>query len=698
MTDYGFYDEALAHLKVTLGRSDAKFRADQYEAIEALVRDRQRVLVVQRTGWGKSLVYFIATRMLRDRCAGPTLLISPLLSLMRNQIQMAENVGIRAATINSANTGSWGEVEAQLESDSVDLLLISPERMANDSFRQRMFSRLVDQIGLFVVDEVHCISDWGHDFRPDYRRIRQVRRYLPDHVPILGTTATANDRVIHDVQEQIGEDLFVLRGELKRESLRLQNITMPTQAARMAWLATHLKGMAGSGIVYCLTVRDTRNVAAWLQANGIDAEPYSADLDNEQRIELEQRLLRNEIKVLVATTALGMGFDKPDLGFVIHFQRPGSVIHYYQQIGRAGRALPEAHVVLLCGEEDETITDYFRESAFPPENHLDQVLEALESSDDGLTPGEIEQRVNLSHGGIERVLKRLATEDPAPIARRSNRWIRTEARYEHDRDRIDRITELRLAEQQEMRDYMECQSCLMAFLEAALGAKDPEPCGRCAPCLGGPILPETVSRELAAEAHQFLRKQSYLIEPRKRWAVPGVPEFGFTGTIASELRHEPGRSLSLWRDSGWGEMVYVGKFQRERFPQNLVRASARLIQEQWCPQPAPAWITGIPSLQRPELVSDFAIRLARELGIPYHPSLTKLHATAEQKTMQNSYQQLRNIAGSFAVSMMPMPGQAVLLVDDIVDSRWTFTVAAAELRQAGSGPVIPFALSTMLGS
>ncbi len=695
--DERLYQEALTHLRTALNQPDAIFRDDQYEAIEHLVKDRRRLLVVQRTGWGKSLVYFIATRLLRNRGDGPALLISPLLALMRDQIRMAGNLGLRAVTINSTNTKAWHEIEGRIECDEVDILLISPERLGNEKFRERVLAELAWRVGLFIVDEAHCISDWGHDFRPDYRRIGRILQYLPNTVPVLGTTATANDRVIADIQEQVGESLRIIRGPIKRESLRLQNIMLPTQSARLAWLAEQVPRMPGSGIIYCLTIKDTQNVANWLQSEGIEAHAYSGRIEHDERIELEDRLLRNDLKALVATSALGMGFDKPDLGFVIHFQRPGSVIHYYQQIGRAGRALPDAYAVLLCGEEDEAITSYFLETAFPPERHIDSVLDALRNSDNGLTLDEIERTVNLKRTQIEKVLKRLSTESPTPVYKQGTAWRATPVEYRPDHQRIEQITALRYEEQAQMREYMERQQCLMGFLETALGIVDPEPCGRCAPCMGQPILPDSAGWEIASRAHQFVRQQSYGIEPRKRWTNPGVPALGYTGLISNELRHEPGRALSLWRDSGWGEMVYAGKFQRERFPRKLVEVGAELIRDRWRPEPAPTWVTCVPSLQRPELVPDFAQRLADELGIPFFPALKKRYPTEEQKSRQNSYQQLKNIAGSFAITGIARPGQPVLLVDDIVDSRWTFTVAAAELRQAGSGPVFPFALTTMFG-
>ena len=363
----------LDHLHEMLG-PDASFRPGQLEAIEAVARDRGRVLLVQRTGWGKSAVYFIATKLLREQGAGPTLLVSPLLALMRNQIEMAARIGVRAETINSTNPDEFEPIVQRLADDQIDLLLVSPERFANERFRDEMLSVIARTVGLLVVDEAHCISDWGHDFRPDYRRIVRVLEALPADVPVLCTTATANDRVIADITDQLGSSLRTYRGTLDRESLALAVADVPSQAERMAWLAETIPGLDGSGIVYVLTIADGERVAAFLRRQGIEAEAYSGATDNDDRIRLEQALLANELKVLVATSALGMGFDKPDLGFVIHYQSPGSPIAYYQQVGRAGRALDHAPAVLLCGVEDREIQDYFIETAFPPQEQAEAIV------------------------------------------------------------------------------------------------------------------------------------------------------------------------------------------------------------------------------------------------------------------------------------------------------------------------------------
>src|SRR4051812_42891609 len=263
-----------------LAGPDARFREHQREAITDLVSDRARVLCVQRTGWGKSAVYFLATSLLRETGAGPALIVSPLLALMRNQIAAAERLGIRAHTINSTNRDGWDEVRRLLEADAVDLLLISPERLNNPQFRNTMLPLFAERVGLLVIDEAHCISDWGHDFRPDYRRIQDMLERLPQGVAVLCTTATANDRVVADVAEQLqlgGHALRTYRGELSRASLRLEVVELPAQADRLAWLATHLPTLPGSGIVYTLTKRDADTVADWLNAHGVAAEAYSAE-------------------------------------------------------------------------------------------------------------------------------------------------------------------------------------------------------------------------------------------------------------------------------------------------------------------------------------------------------------------------------------------------------------------------------------
>lgn len=684
--------KALILLRQALNNPNADFRDGQWEAIEELLLKKSRLLVVQRTGWGKSLVYFLATRLLRDQGAGCTLLISPLLALMRNQITAANRIGVKAETINSSNTDNWKLVETKLLTNQVDILLISPERLANEDFRENILLPLSQKIGLFVVDEAHCISDWGHDFRPDYRRIVRVLQALPQNIPVLTTTATANNRVVDDIKTQLGSNLRVSRGNLTRESLHLQNIYLPSQAARLAWLAENLTKLPGSGIIYTLTVRDAQRVADWLKTKDINAKAYYGDLDTEVRIGLEDELLNNEIKALVATTALGMGFDKPDLGFVIHYQRPGSVVHYYQQVGRAGRAVETAYGILLSGDEDEEITNYFINTAFPPQRHTEEVLSVINSAKNGISVNQIEQQINLSQGQINKVLKLLSLEFPTPVTKIDSQWYTNPVNYQIDHQKIEEITQIRRDEQTRMADYMESQQCLMAFLATELDDPNPEECGKCAICLDKPLLSEKFSNVLLNQAILFLRRSNQIIEPRKKWIKESLLTYGFSGNIKDNLRAEPGRALSLWGDAGWGELVKQGKYRDNHFDDALVQATFDMLQL-WKPQPFPTWVTCVPSLNRPELVPNFAQRVAEKLGLPFKPIVRKIRQTQYQKKMSNSYQQAHNLDGSFAIDSWEGMSGNVFLIDDMVDSRWTFTVIAALLRNAKSGLVYPVALA-----
>jgi ATP-dependent DNA helicase RecQ len=694
---------ALALLRQSVGHAQAVFRSGQFEAIAHLIERRGPLLVVQRTGWGKSNVYFIAAKLLREQNAGPTIIISPLLALMRNQIAAAERMGVRAARITSEekNRAERARIRDELLADRVDVLLISPERLGNEEFVRTMLQPVAARIGLLVVDEAHCISDWGHDFRPDYRRITRILQSLPLNMRVLATTATANDRVVADLKSQLGAALTVQRGKLARASLQLQNILLPDETARLAWLAHTLPQLPGSGVIYTLTIRDARTVAAWLRENGIDAEPYWGALDEELgqpglRERLETRLLNNELKALVATTALGMGFDKPDLAFVIHYQLPASAVHYYQQVGRAGRALPDAFAVLLGGGSDTEITDHFIETAFPPRELVEKILAQLASAADGLTLGELQIRLNAPRGRLEHALKLLSLESPAPLLHLDKRWQRTAAPLAPAFwERVERLTALRKHEQARMLEYLRARVCLMQFLARELDEHDAPPCGRCAVCRGEPLLADTFPSEFAERAAHFLRRTHHPISPRKLWPKGAFTVFNFSGRIAPELAAEEGRVLAIWGDAGWGQLVRDGKYPRDHaahFDDRLVAAAVEMIGI-WNPQPPPAWVTCVPSLNHTTLVADFAERLARALNLPFHPALRKVHVTPPQKEMQNSFQQARNLDGAFAAVRCADFAKPMLLVDDMVDSGWTFTVCAALLRQAGSGPVFPVALA-----
>lgn len=679
---------ALALLRIGSGRVDAAFRDGQEKAIRHVVEGRGRLLVVQKTGWGKSFVYFIATKLLRDGGSGPALLVSPLLALMRNQIAAAGRMGVRAATINSDNQSDWAEVEAKLGRNEIDILLISPERLANERFRAEVLADIAARISLLVVDEAHCISDWGHDFRPHYRLLERIVRTLPPNLRLLATTATANDRVTDDLAKVLGPKLKVLRGDLNRSSLSLQTIVLPNQAQRLAWLAEQLAALDGHGIIYTLTVRDAYQVAEWLKSQGFNVEAYTGET-GDRREALEQALLHNQVKALVATTALGMGYDKPDLAFVIHYQMPGSVVAYYQQVGRAGRALDSAYGILLSGAEEDEINDWFIRSAFPKPEEVEEVLEALEAESEGLSVPGILSQVNLSKGRVEKTLLLLSLELPAPIAKQGTKWQLTAATLgDSFWERAKRLTALRRTEQRQMREYVRLAfGDHMGFLVEAL---DGDPSTISPPALRP--LPTDTDAALVREAVAFLRRTDLPIEPRKRWPDGGMPIYKLKGNIAGGHQAQSGRALCVWGDAGWGDLVRQGKYHDGRFSDDLVAACVAMIRR-WKPKPAPTWITCVPSLRHPDLVPKFARRLAAALGLPFHVALTKTDDRPEQKTMANSTYQARNIDGSLALVGKPLPRGPVLLVDDMVDSRWTLTVAAWLLRANGGGEVWPLALS-----
>lgn len=677
--------DALALLRRLTGEAGAEFRPDQMEAIQALVRDRGRVLLVQRTGWGKSAVYFVATRLLRDQGAGPTLLVSPLLALMRNQIEAAERMGVRAVTINSANRDEWEEVEEGIEAGRVDLLLISPERLANQKFRTNVLPVIGRHSGLLVVDEAHCISDWGHDFRPDYRRIVRVLDLLPRGVPVLCCTATANDRVVEDIGDQLGTGLLPLRGPLGREGLRLHVLSMPSQRERMAWLAEVVPRLEGTGVIYCLTIHDTVGLASWLRSRGIEAVAYSGRTDPDERLKIEQDLLSNECKVVVATSALGMGFDKPDLAFVIHYQAPGSPIAYYQQVGRAGRKLDESWGILLSGSEDRAIQDYFIEGAFPPADLATEVVELLQARAEPMSSAELLREVNMRMRQMGQLMKTLEVE--GAIEREGRGWRRTLLPWSYDRGRVKAVTARRRVEQAQMRDYISTDGCRMSLLRAYLDDDAERRCGICDVCSGRSISfdPGLVEAKRAAS---HLRAAEHPIEPRKM--IPG------SGRIDPQRTLQVGRVLSQWGDGGWSGMVRRGKQIDGRFDDRLVQASAELIRRGWWSDGPLEWVTFVPSIRNPELVRNLAVRLAVSLDLPCRDVVSKVRETAPQKTMQNTQQQYGNVRGAFEVRGY-VPEGPLLLVDDIVDSRWTMTAIGWLLQEAGSGPVYPFALASTAG-
>jgi len=708
-------DAVLSRL-VSDATGGARLRADQWRAVEALVVERRRTLVVQRTGWGKSAVYFVATALLRERGSGPTVIVSPLLALMRNQVEAAERAGIHARTINSANTEEWEAVHAEVAAGGVDVLLVSPERLNNPDFRDHVLPKLAATTGLLVVDEAHCISDWGHDFRPDYRRLRTMLAELPRGVPVLATTATANARVTADVAEQLGTggeaaDALVLRGPLDRESLRLGVLHLPDAAHRLAWLDSHLGELPGSGIVYTLTVSAAEEVAGFLRRRGHAVSSYTGRTENADREAAEADLLGNRVKALVATSALGMGFDKPDLGFVVHLGSPSSPIAYYQQVGRAGRGVEHAEVLLMPGPEDEAIWRYFASLAFPPEEQVRRTLEVLAAADRPMSLPALEPLVELRRSRLEMMLKVLDVD--GAVRRVRGGWVATGAPWSYDAERYAWVARQREAEQRAMREYAATSGCRMEFLRRQLDDEEAASCGRCDNC-AGPRFGTGVDPASLEAARVELGRPGVEVEPRRMWPT-GLPAIGLDlkGRIPPDEQAAPGRALGRLSDIGWSNRLrqLLGPQSADGpVPDDVADAVVTVLAD-WAKGPGgwafggegaparPVGVVTVDSRSRPQLIQSLGERIAAVGRIPLLGTVRYAdEAVAARAPRSNSAQRLRALHGALTVpgplaEAIAARGGPVLLVDDFTETGWTLAVAARLLRRAGAEGVLPLVLA-----
>jgi ATP-dependent DNA helicase RecQ len=694
-------ERAQGVLATLVGSTGATFRDGQLPAVEALVAGRQRVLVVQRTGWGKSAVYFVATALRRAEGSGPTLIVSPLLALMRDQVAAAGRAGITAVTMNSGNAEEWAQVRSQLAGDQVDVLLVSPERLNNPRFRAEQLPDLAARCGLVVVDEAHCISDWGHDFRPDYRRIRDLLTGLADDTPVLATTATANARVVADVVDQLGvggHQVLTLRGGLARDSLRLGVLRLATEPDRLAWLVAHLGALPGSGIIYTLTVSAAEDLANLLRDNGYQVRAYTGRTDPAERVEAEQALRRNEVKALVATSALGMGFDKPDLGFVVHLGAPASPIAYYQQVGRAGRATDRADVLLLPGESDRDIWEFFASASMPRQQDAQEVIGVLAGSDRPLSTASLESQVDVRRTRLELLLKVLDVD--GAVTRVSGGWAATGRQWHYDAERYERVRAARRHEQQAMLEYQEGTRCRMAYLQTALDDDTAADCGRCDVCVTA-WYPTGVNPEARRRADQQLARVGVRVEPRSQWPS-GMERLGvsLSGRIPAGERPLTGRALARTNDLGWGRRLQALLAGPDAVADDAVLAACVQVLRDWDWPTRPAAVVSVPSRRRPLLTSSVASRLAAVGGLAHLGGLDLADGGPTGGPGGNSAFRLAGIHGRITVgpslraSLAEVSGP-VLLVDDTADSRWTLTVAARALRQAGAGDVLPLVLAVL---
>lgn len=662
--------------------AQASFRDGQYEAIEATMT-QNRTLVVQRTGWGKSLVYFICTKLMREQKRGVTVVVSPLLVLMENQIEAAEKLGLRCDVLNSTTKERRAEILQSIEREELDLILVTPETLFSDDVQMKLKNI---RIGLFVIDEAHCISDWGHDFRLEYGRLKTIIQQLPPNVPILATTATANDRVVADLQAQLGNTVFISRGPLTRDSLYIQILNKPGKIERYAWILETLPNLPGSGIIYCLTQRDCDYLADFLKQNGISAEAYySRGTQDGESInhEIEEKFRNNQLKVIVATIKLGMGYDKGDIAFVIHYQMPQNIVSYYQQIGRAGRSIDKAYIFLMYGKEDEDILNYFIKTAFPTENETTRLVDLL-GNHDGLKISQIRSAMNIRNARIDKALAFLIND--GFVRKEKSVYYLTPKRFVYNQEHYDLVTSIRRQEMEQMKQLIQTDECYSRYIVSCLDDKTAADCGHCSNCTRKELFPSEISASTIHVAEAYINKMILPIEPRKQWAYSSV-------TQQKRIAHvnQSGFCISKYGDAGYGELVKQGKYSKEkRFCDELVGKSAQMLRP-FVKEHGITHVCPVPSL-RSDLVQNFAARLAESLKLEFVELLSK-SAARQQKEMENSAHQCANAYQSFSVKDNVMIPQNVLLVDDVVDSRWTFTVCGYRLMEAGAENIYPFALA-----
>lgn len=657
----------------------ATFREGQLEAIRTIYNG-DNLLLIQKTGWGKSIVYFIGAKLLREKTGGVTVIISPLLSLMRNQVEMATSNGVVALTMNSTNYEEHENIKAKLINDECDVLLISPERLSNNKFVENILPYI--NIGMLVIDEVHCISFWGNDFRLDYQRIKDVVALLPKHIPILGTTATANDNIINDIKKQL-PNFRTQKGPLIRKSLNIQVIKLRKNSEKLAWLIDNLPLMEGTGIVYASTIAATRNISAFLNLNGINSLDYSGQSEN--REEIEYSFLKNKFKVIVATNALGMGFDKEDVGFVIHYHSPDSIASYYQQIGRAGRNLDNAFVVLLKGDEDDKIQEHFIETSLPKATEIQDVLDLFDEHLE-LRVKQIEMKLNMKRSIIQKCIDYLMIT--SAIYKEKSIYRRGLNKYVLDQEGFLRVKASKYKELEDINTFINIDTCYMRYISDSFDDPFAEDCGKCCNCIGEPIFNPIPSKKSLIASERYIRGAHQTIYPRKQFPI----RYNDITRIKPELQNETGFALCYYNDSGYGEYVREDKEKNGSYREELVSETVLLINKMAIIN-NDTIIMYVPSLRRPNLVEEFAHKVGAKLNVEVRDSIVKTIDSPEQRFMQNSIRQFENVKDAYQVVDDTINERNIILIDDVCDSRWTLTYIGYELKQKGANKVYPYAIA-----
>jgi len=647
------------------------FYDEQWEAIQKLLKG-ERVLMIQKTGFGKSLVFqFTATQL-----PGVSIVFSPLIALMRDQVNKLSKLGIPAAYINHTLTPEEKEdVLTKAQAGYYKIIYIAPERM-EDIRSMNVIQRL--NPSMVVVDEAHCISVWGHDFRPNYRRIVNLIEFLPADRPVLACTATATEQVQSDIEKQIGKGITVQRGGLLRPNFHLNVIHAQSQEAKLIHIAGLVKKLPGSGIIYCGTKVETETYANWLRYKGIDAVYYNAGLDNDSRVMIEHALMENKHKCIVATNALGMGLDKPDVRFIIHTQIPQSPLHYYQEIGRAGRDGETTYIILYYNPEDEELPKAFIKGGRPSAYDYNKVIDALKESPLGLH-GVI-KAVNLKQTAVSVILNDLIDQGII-ISYTQGRKKVYEYKYgagELNTEPFEQLRSIKTGEFEKMKEYVQTRKCRMNFLQNYLGDNSSEKCMKCDNDRGMKIE--------ARETDSGLKE----VEAFRETFFPILEVETKTGIMTN------GVAASYYGVTNVGSAIHRSKYENGGdFPDFLLRLSLKAFRKRFGNRRFDL-VLFVPPTESGDLVKNLAKKIANTLNFKLSEGLKKTRQTQPQKIFESAITKKDNVKDAFYIDEN-VTNKDILIIDDIFDSGTTIKEIGRILKAAGANSVAPLTIAKTVG-
>lgn len=719
------------------------FYDEQWEAVSHILSG-ERILMIERTGFGKSLCYqFPATQF-----PGITVIFSPLIALMRDQVNGLIKKGIPAAFVNSEQTREENEETIQKAlNGEIKIIYIAPERQEDEKWIEATRSM---NLSMIVIDEAHTISTWGHDFRPAFRRIAELVRLLPSHLPVFATTATATTQVQLDIEKQIGGTLTTIRGSLVRKNFQLQVIRVQSEDEKMIWLAKNLSEFIGTGLIYTGTRVDTEIYSNWLQYNGIEAIDYNAGLDVESRKSIEDGLMENKWKCIVSTNALGMGIDKSDIRFVIHTQIPESPIQYYQEIGRAGRDGLPTKIILFFNEKESGVdgieTDCllphaFIESARPQKNKYEKVIDYLK--EESLTEREIIKKSNLKSAQVRTIKYDLIEQGIVKEVQNGSAKI-IEYQYDapaFDYDRYDVLRDQKLNDLGAMVDYVYTSMPRMKYLCLFLDSDEDIAYSNCdntdLPKLS--FVEDSVLRaklqeyretyfpelELAESSHK-----SFSIDEETRTQLQVKIPYPFTidvfrnhelvnryvnnikvkdfSSIEVERLKEllqvhkekshitNGIAASYYGVSNVGSAIHRSKYESGGdFPDFLLRLMLKAFGKRFGKFKYDL-VLYVPPTHSGDLVRHLAEKFSHVIKVPLSHDLRKTRATQEQKVFQNAYSKQDNVAEAFDINEN-VNGKSIILIDDIFDSGATVKEVAKMLTSKGAKYITPVVIAKTVG-